>query len=117
MAACSANGADREVAVIDPVEFQAMASADTAAVILDVRTPEEFEAGHIKGAQLLNWLDTEVFKQDAESLDSAKTIYIYCRSGRRSNEAACYLAEKGFRVVDLAGGIMRWEECGLPIVK
>ena len=46
-----------------------------------------------------------------------RTYYIYCRSGRRSNVAAVYMQKKGFHVVDMKGGILRWKEQGLPVVK
>ncbi len=103
------------VEVIPPEEFSTRISSDPTAYLLDVRKPEEYAAGHIAGAHLSNWLDTEYFKQKAVQLDKTKTIYIYCRSGRRSNDAAQYLASQGYKVVDLSGGILAWEEHKLPI--
>lgn len=117
MTACNAKASNPGVEVVPPKEFQTRVNQDTTAYLLDVRRPDEYEAGHLKGAYLLNWLDTDSFKQGAESLDRSKTIYVYCRSGRRSNEAARYLAEKGYKVVDMAGGILAWEESKLPTVK
>lgn len=105
-----------EFDVVSPAEFQKRLSGDTSAYLLDVRRPEEFEAGHLRGAHLLNWLDSEEFRREAEKLDKSKTIYVYCRSGRRSNEAAVYLADRGFHVVDMDGGILAWEENKLPVV-
>lgn len=93
-----------------------MLNNDSTAYLLDVRKPEEYSAGHIRDAHLLNWLDSVGFKHGTEGLDKSKTIYVYCRSGRRSNEAANYLADKGFRVVDMEGGILAWEQKNLPIV-
>lgn len=110
------SGASDTVEVITPGEFQSRLGTDSVAYLLDVRRPDEFDAGHLKGAHLLNWLDTETFKKEAVGLDKTKTIYVYCRSGRRSNEAANYLAGQGYKVVDMKGGILAWEESKLPIV-
>ena len=87
------------------------------AVILDVRQPSEFAEGHIEGAVNLDWLDEEAFKEGVAKLDKAKTYYIYCRSGRRSNAAAEKMQSDGFKVYDLKGGIKQWKAHGKPVVK
>lgn len=115
ISACGAKASDDNIEVLAPQEFRTRLSEATNGYLLDVRKPEEFAAGHLQGAHLLNWLDTEKFKQDADSIDKAKTIYIYCRSGRRSNAAAHYLTSLGYRVVDMKGGILAWENEGLPV--
>lgn len=117
MTACDAKATNPNVEVVSPEMFQTKLAEDSAAYLLDVRKPDEFAAGHLAGAHLLNWLDTETFKEDATDLDKRKTIYVYCRSGRRSNEAANYLAEQGYKVVDMDGGILAWEKSGLPVTK
>ncbi|MCM1451902.1 MAG: rhodanese-like domain-containing protein [Clostridium sp.] len=116
MAGCSAKADGPKAEVVSPAEFQARLNEDPDAYLLDVRKPDEFETGHLKGAHLLNWLDADSFKHGAEGLDKAKTIYVYCRSGRRSDEAARYLAEKGYKVVDMDCGILAWTESNLPVV-
>lgn len=116
MSACGAQAADTGVEVVSPQEFQTRVDADPDAYILDVRRPDEYAQGHLKGAHLLNWLDTAAFKQRAAALDKSKTIYVYCRSGRRSNAAARYLASQGYRVVDMDGGILAWQRASLPTV-
>lgn len=116
MTNCNAKAHNAEVEIVSPEVFQAKLLEDSAAYLLDVRRPDEFAAGHLMGAHLLNWLDTDRFKLEAEKIDKAKTIYVYCRSGRRSNEAACYLAEKGYNVVDMEGGILGWKDHNLPVV-
>lgn len=115
MTACSTKATNHDVEVVSPEIFQAGLTGDITAYLLDVRKPDEFAAGHLAGANLLNWLDTDFFKKNAANLDKAKTIYIYCRSGRRSNEAANYLAGQGYKVVDMDGGILAWEKAGFPI--
>lgn len=115
MTACSAKATGNDVEVVSPTEFQALLKDDPDAYLLDVRRPDEYAAGHLEGAHLLNWLDPESFRKDAASIGKGKTIYVYCRSGRRSNEAANYLAGKGYKVIDMDGGILGWEKDNLPI--
>lgn len=79
---------------------------DTDFVLVDVRTPEEFAGGHIPGAiQLTNETFT---KQDAEKLlkNKAQTIYVYCRSGRRSKQSSQKLIDFGYTDVIEIGGII-----------
>lgn len=113
--ACSANASSPDVKVVEPGEFKAALAGGGDVYLLDVRRPEEYQAGHLKGAHLLNWLDSESFKNGAAELDKSDTIYVYCRSGRRSGEAADYLASQGFKVVDMKGGILAWQQAGLPV--
>ena len=73
-------------------------------ILLDVRTPEEFEEGHLDQAVNINWFDTDFAKQ-TQSLDKEKPIYVYCKLGGRSAKAAKVLDSLGFKnVVDLTGG-------------
>ncbi len=116
MTGCVAKAPDTDIEVVSPSEFQTKLQADSNGYLLDVRKPDEFASGHLKGAHLLNWLDTENFKQEAKNLDKSKTIYVYCRSGRRSNEAATYLSDQGYTVVDMNGGILAWENDKLPVI-
>ena len=81
-------------------------AGDKDFVLLDVRTPEEFAQGHIPGALQLT---SETFtKQDAENLlkNKAQTIYVYCRSGRRSKESCQNLASFGYSNIIEIGGII-----------
>lgn len=109
--------AQNSVKVLTAEEFAVAVKADKKAVVLDVRRPDEFAAGHIEGAVLLNFLDTVSFNAGVEKLDKSKTYYIYCRSGRRSNNAAVILQKKGFTVFDLGGGFLSWQRYNLPWVK
>ena len=77
-------------------------------ILLDVRTEKEFTAGHIKGAILIP--DYEIrLRAEKELPDKAKTILVYCRSGRRSKLAARDLAELGYTDVLEFGGIIDWK--------
>lgn len=106
-----------EVEVIEPQAFIERVKADTSAIILDVRQPEEFAEGHLAQAINLDWLNQTVFINGLAKLNKQKTYYVYCRSGRRSQAAAGKLKAEGFQVVDLKGGYLHWVELGLPIVK
>ena len=78
-------------------------------IILDVRRADEYAEGHIPGATQLDVTNEPEFLKGIESLDKDKTIYIYCRSGRRSRIAAKHLIDNGFNVIDLKGGYSAWE--------
>lgn len=106
-----------EVEVLEPQAFIERVKADTSAIILDVRQPEEFAEGHLAQAINLDWLNQTVFINGLAKLNKQKAYYVYCRSGRRSQAAAGKLKAEGFQVVDLKGGYLHWVESGLPIVK
>ncbi|MCR5886252.1 rhodanese-like domain-containing protein [Hymenobacter sp. J193] len=71
-------------------------------VVLDVRTPEEFAAGHLAGARNVNFKGSD-FAQQVATLDTAKTYLLYCASGNRSSKAATLMREHGVRKVINAG--------------
>lgn len=77
-------------------------------VLLDVRTQEEFDAGHIAGAVLLPYDEINV-KAATVLPDKEKEIVLYCRSGRRSAIAKKALVELGYKDVEDFGGINRWK--------
>ena len=77
-------------------------------VLLDVRTQEEFDAGHIAGAILLPY-DEINLKAATVLPDKEKEIVLYCRSGRRSAIAKKALVELGYKDVEDFGGINRWK--------
>ena len=86
-------------------------------VLLDVRTPEEYSAGHLVGALNIDFRNPE-FGLKIDSLDHDKQYELYCRSGKRSGESVKMMQEKGFKNVHhLKGGISAWEEKGNPTVK
>lgn len=93
---------------ITPAEAKALMDSEKDYVILDVRTPEEFAAGHIAGAVLIP--DYEIGDK-AESVlpDKDQLILVYCRSGRRSKNAASELVTLGYTNIKEFGGINDWE--------
>ncbi len=84
--------------------------------IIDVRTPQEFNSNKISGAVNINIYDSN-FDAKIQELDKDRPVFLYCRSGSRSNKASNKLAEMGFtEVYDLKGGITSWqlENLSLP---
>ena len=71
--------------------------------LLDVRTPEEFEAGHLENAININWYDDDCAEQVSD-LSKEQTIYVYCQKGGRSAKAQALLDSLGFSAIDLTGG-------------
>ena len=82
-------------------------------VLLDVRTPEEFAAGHVKGAENLNFRAPDVREQVAK-LDKEQTYVLYCASGNRSGQTLKLMEEAGFKNVVNAGGFKDLKAAGLP---
>lgn len=81
--------------------------------ILDVRTPEEFALEHLDNAININWLGTD-FVSNTKKLDKSKPIFVYCKSGGRSEKATAKLEELGFTTIyELQGGILKWNSAGL----
>ena len=77
--------------------------------LIDVRTEKEFNEGAIEGARNMDFLQQESFIKQIEKLDINRPIYLYCRSGNRSHQAAEQLKNMGFETVyDLEGGYSLW---------
>ncbi|MBR3432206.1 MAG: rhodanese-like domain-containing protein [Bacteroidaceae bacterium] len=100
----------------DPEGFAALI-ADSSVVILDVRTAEEFKDGHIANALNIDVNQKKFVKKAKAMLPKDRTIAVYCRSGRRSANAAELLAKNGYECVNLYGGILAWIENGRPVVQ
>jgi rhodanese-related sulfurtransferase/peroxiredoxin len=88
---------------------------DPGWVTLDVRTPQEFAAGHVPGATDLD-LYAEDFRARLGGLDKDKSYVVYCHSGNRSGQATTLMHELGFKhVYDVQGGLQAWQQAGLPL--
>lgn len=89
----------------------------SAIQVIDVRTPAEFNSGHIEHAKNININDAQ-FEAQIAALDKSKPVLVYCAVGGRSARAANFIKSQGFPAVyDLDGGIGAWNKEGLPIVK
>jgi len=97
-----------EIRKLTPDEVKTILDKDKKGefLLLDVRQPEEYEAGHIPGAMLISLGELEARQGE---LDRSKKIIAYCRSGHRSMAAAIALCGLGFKGVHhLDGGILNW---------
>jgi len=100
-----------------PADFWKSYEAATDAQLIDVRTPEEVAEGKVAGATMMNFRDSN-FQSQLETLDKEKPVYLYCRSGGRSGQAAATMERMGFQhIVDMQGGMMAWEDAGMPVEK
>lgn len=98
---------------VDANEFETVISSDSVQ-LLDVRTAEEFNEAHIDADSVINIdkLQPDFMTKARKILKKDKPVAVYCRSGRRSADAAQLLAEEGYKVIDLDGGIIEWEKRG-----
>ncbi len=105
-------------AALAPVKIeQAEKQLADGAQLLDVRTKEEWDEGHLKGAKLVTVTEDGFLEKAKAALDPKKAVVVYCRSGRRSAMAAQQLRAAGFTVYDLDGGITAWQAAGKPVEK
>jgi thioredoxin len=93
---------------MDVNAFSEKLNSSRTAQLLDVRTPEEFSTDHIENASNLNWYEHD-FAEKAGKYDKTKPIFVYCKAGSRSSQAASKLIALGFQqVYNLEGGLMKW---------
>lgn len=103
--------------LLSPKEAHAKIQNTARLQIVDVRTPEEFQAGHIAGAQLINWYENN-FNQAVAQLAKDQPVLVYCAVGGRSGQAYDRLKSLGFKeVYDLKGGFDAWRKEGLTVSK
>lgn len=91
--------------------------ADTSVVVLDVRTADEFNDGHIAGAVNVDVRQGDFLQKAKAVLPTDKTIAVYCRSGKRSANACSQLSAENYKCVNLKGGILAWIDEKKPTVK
>ncbi len=98
---------------------QADGQPGSAFVILDVRTPEEYAAGHIAGAvNVCVTCTSPAFSEALIGLDKNATYLVYCHSGNRSATAVSIMSGQGFtKLYELAGGTIAWQAAGLGLVQ
>lgn len=88
-----------------------------AITVLDVRTPEEFAAGHLKGAKNVDF-NGDDFEKQLSTLDRGKTYLVHCAAGGRSTRSLKLLDKLGFKsVIHLDEGYKGWTAAGLPVEK
>jgi rhodanese-related sulfurtransferase len=110
-----ASAADAKNITVD--EAAKLLKTDTNVVVLDVRTPREFEAGHIKGATNINFNDKE-FARRVAALDKNKTYIVHCTAGGRSAKACEQIKTMDFKnMLHMNQGFNAWKEAGKPVEK
>lgn len=103
----------KNIETIEATVFAKKINEIPKAQILDVRTPAEFTSGHIDNAQNVNFFADD-FVVNTQIFDKSKPVFVYCKSGGRSQKAANKLQELGFKTIyNLDGGILKWEAAGL----
>lgn len=80
--------------------------------LIDVRQPEEYEAGRIAGARLI---ELSQLSARARTIDPDRPVVFYCRSGSRSAMATEAFIRAGFEAHNMAGGLLDWQAAGLPL--
>ena len=86
-------------------------------IVLDIRTPGEFKAGHIAGATNLNFNAAD-FARKLDHFDKEKSYLVHCASGRRSTTSLGIFKKLKFKsIIHLDGGIKAWEKAGNPVEK
>ncbi|HVK58033.1 MAG TPA: rhodanese-like domain-containing protein [Candidatus Kapabacteria bacterium] len=103
---------------IGPEQFDTLRKADTnSTVVLDVRTREEYKAGHIPGSVLIDF-NAGDFEQQVAKLDKDKTYLVHCAVGGRSARACKKMNLLGFKkLYNLEGGMGAWEKAGKQVEK
>ena len=105
--------AETEAASISPAALQAQRDSGEAPVVIDVRTPEEYAAGHIPGAVNIP------FDQVADRIDEVEAphgVALYCMVGPRARKGETALLAQGYdTVLHLEGGLAAWQASGLPV--
>jgi phage shock protein E len=98
-------------------EAEKLLSENKKLVVLDIRTPKEFEEGHIKEAKNLDFYDAD-FQKRLAGLDKKQAYLVHCASGGRSAKARDMMKTMGFEMVyHLEGGMKAWQKAGKPVEK
>ena len=99
----------KDVETIDGNVYSEKLTSTKNPQLLDVRTPDEYAVDHLENSKNINW-NGDNFVSETEKLDKSKPVFVYCKSGGRSAQAANKLSEMGFKeIYNLDGGIMKWK--------
>ena len=99
---------------VDAAQAQVRLRQTPSPLLLDVRQPEEYQAEHIEGAQLIPLGE---LGQRLQELPEGREIICVCHSGSRSSHATRELVARGYRATNLTGGMIAWTRAGLPVRK
>lgn len=108
------NDQSESIEVVTPEEMQEISELEDVQLI-DLRTPQEFDTGHIASSQNIDYF-SDTFEEDIQKLDKSKPVVVYCKSGKKSAECADKMKDNGFvKIYDLDGGIAKWKYKGFNI--
>jgi len=100
---------------LPPKEFSEKINQTPDALIIDVRTPDEFSAGHLVNARNIDW-NGNSFESQILTIDKSTPVFVYCQAGGRSSSASKKMRSSGFtKVYELDGGFADWKEAKLPV--
>lgn len=100
---------------LNVTEFEQKLNSSKSAQVLDVRTPDEYNNGHLAKAININWNGND-FEAAASKLDKSKPVFVYCLGGGRSANASAKLKSMGFtEIYDMQGGITAWNNASKPL--
>jgi len=103
-----------KISLISPTELN---KVNKDILLIDVRTPGEYASGHLENSVNIDY-KADNFKELIAALDSNQDVYVYCKVGGRSNNAAKIMKKMGFKkIYDLEGGILQWEKEDFKIIK
>ena len=115
---CTCKQKEEKQTIITLISVDELSKTDNTIQLLDVRTPEEFEAGYINNAMNINFFNDDFITQATSKLDINKPVYLYCKVGGRSGKASKKLKEAGFtKVYDLKGGFDKWKSNLKPVTE
>lgn len=104
-------------APLTPAEFSKQISEDQEAIVVDVRTPAEFQKGHLANALNIN-VSSDKFEEHLSAVDKNKPVYVYCLSGGRSAKAVAKMRALGYtNITEMEGGMLKWRANSLPEAK
>ena len=115
-AACSSGSDTATIELVSPAEAAQVIDDDPAGlVVLDIRTPEEFNDVRLASAINVDFYDAD-FADQLDGLDKNDPYVMYCRSGNRSSDAVQTMKDLGFvEVYEIDGGIVNWHDAGFPV--
>jgi rhodanese-related sulfurtransferase len=115
VAGCSSS-TSASVETVAPVTAAEIITTESDEIVLDIRTPEEYDQGIIEGAINIDFYDND-FAVQLDALDKDAHYVVYCNSGNRSGQANSTFDDLGFtNVTEIDGGITNWYAEGLPVV-
>lgn len=116
VSACSSGSDTATIELVSPAEAAQVIDDDPAGlVVLDIRTPEEFNEMRLGGSLNVDFYAAD-FSEQLDTLDKDDPYVMYCRSGNRSSEAIKTMKELGFvEVYEIDGGIVNWYDSGFPV--